>query len=66
VTRGSGISHEKYKEVKSFAGTLKSKRIKILLLGTSDGKEPGPMLHANHIHLLIWVALTEEFDSSEC
>jgi hypothetical protein len=32
VTRRCGISHEKYKAVKSFAGTLKNKRIKFYCL----------------------------------
>jgi hypothetical protein len=37
VTR-CGISHEKYKEVKSFAGTLKSKRIKFYCLEPVMGR----------------------------
>jgi hypothetical protein len=40
---GCGISHEKCKEVKSFAGTLKSKRRTILMLETSLGRKRVPI-----------------------
>ena len=39
VTGRCGTSHEKYKAVKSFAGTLKSKRIKFYCLEPVMGRK---------------------------